>query len=82
MGITQKTVTVCTCDVCGNPCDPYENRLRIETDGGDGGDVGPAYIHAIVQFDQPYGCSGGIVCKQCQKVWLARYIDKISENDK
>lgn len=78
MVVTQRTVTECSCDVCGKTCGQYDNRLRIETNSGDR-DVGPAYIHAIVQFDQPYVCSGGIVCKQCQIEWLTRYIDRIKK---
>lgn len=51
-----------------------DGDVQIRVNNGDGKDVGPAYIHGRLEFDQPYGVSGGIVCKTCQIEWLKQYI--------
>lgn len=75
MGVTTKTVTVCTCDVCGKECQPQEGYVSIEVNGGDGRDVGPATISGMLTFNQPYGCDRGVVCRSCKLEWLRRYLD-------
>lgn len=77
MGIQTKTVTECTCDVCGNACRPDDTKLRVQINGGDGRDVGPSEIYATVMVNHPYRCDKGVVCKACQKKWLQRYINTI-----
>lgn len=77
MGIQTKTVTECTCDVCGNVCQPDDTKLRVQINNGDGRDVAPSEIYARVMVKHPYGCEMGIVCKSCQKKWLQMYIDAI-----
>ncbi len=78
MGIRTKTVTECTCDVCGSACSQEDTKLRIAINGGDGRDVGPSEIYATVMVMHPYRCDKGIVCKKCQKEWLQRYLDGIA----
>jgi len=75
MGVTTRTVTVCTCDVCQRECQPDEGRITIEVNGGDGRDVGPATISGMLTFHQPYGCDKGVVCRACKIKWLRRYVD-------
>ena len=77
MGIQTKTVTECTCDVCGRACKPEDTKLRVQINGGDGRDVGPSMIYATVMVEHPYRCEKGIVCKSCQKEWLQEYINEI-----
>jgi len=74
MGIKRTVVISASCDVCGNECQPDDSDVQIRVNNGDGRDVGPAYIHGRLEFDQPYGVSGGIVCKTCQIKWLKQYI--------
>ena len=74
MGIKTKTIEVVTCDICYKQCSKDEGEIVIQVNGGDGRDVGPATITGELAFHQPYGCSKGIVCKQCKKEWLTRYV--------
>ena len=91
MGIKRTVVISASCDVCGNECQPDDSDVQIRVNNGDGRDVGPAYIHGRLEFDQPYGVYGGIVCKTCQIKWLKQYIktleaetteDSINDNEK
>ena len=77
MGIKTKTIEECTCDICQKPCGKNEGEIVIHVNGGDGRDIGPATITGKIVFNQPYGCSGGIVCNQCKKEWLALYVAKL-----
>lgn len=74
MGIVEKTVRAVTCDVCQKPCGEHGGDIRIQVNGGDGRDVGPAHIYGSLRFVQPYGCTKGIVCKACKLEWLKRYV--------
>jgi len=74
MGIKRTVIISTSCDVCGNECQPDDSDVQIRVNNGDGRDVGPAYIHGRLEFDQPYGASGGIVCKTCQNKWLKQNI--------
>jgi hypothetical protein len=78
MGIQTKTVTECTCDVCGNGCQQEDAKLRVQINGGDR-DIGPSTIYATVTVDHPYRCNKGIVCKKCQKKWLQEYVNGIDD---
>jgi len=91
MGIQRTVIISASCDVCGNECQPDDSDVQIRVNNGDGRDVGPAYIYGRLEFDQPYGASGGIVCKICQIKWLKQYIktleaetieDSINDNEK
>jgi len=77
MGITTKTVTECTCDICRKPCDKNDGKIQIMVNSGDGRDVGPAYINGLLFFDAPYQCAAGVVCKECKIKWLALYLDHL-----
>ena len=77
MGIQTKTVTECDCDVCGRVCKPEDTKLHVQINSGDGRDVGPSTIYAVVMVEHPYCCDRGIVCKSCQKEWLQKYINGI-----
>lgn len=74
MGINTKTIVSCTCDICNKPCNKNDGNISIQVNGGDGRDVGPATIDGMLVFNQPYGCSKGIVCKACKKIFLAEYM--------
>lgn len=76
MGINKRTIIECTCDLCGVACGINEGHFTIDTATGVG-DVGPANISGNVYINIPYGCSGGLLCKTCQKKWLQRYINSI-----
>jgi hypothetical protein len=75
MGITTKTITICCCDVCGSECVPEDGEVRVQVNSGDR-DVGPAHIRGVLVFDQPYGCTSGIVCRPCKLKWLAVYLER------
>lgn len=75
MGVTTRTITTCTCDVCGKECQQGEGVIAIQVNSGDGRDVGPATINGTLTFNQPYGCDKGIVCRSCKLEWLRRYVD-------
>ena len=74
MGISTKTITVCTCDICGAECSMTDNEIYVQVNGGDGRDVGPAYVYGDLLFCQPYSVDKGVVCKACKIKWLKRYI--------
>ena len=74
MGIVVKQVTLCTCDICGSECDKHDGEFGVQVNGGDGRDVGPAYVRGTIFFEQPYGCTAGILCHTCKIKWLARYL--------
>lgn len=73
MGIETKTVTTVTCDICGSQCGKDDGEVSIKVNGGDR-DVGPATIHGELRFTQPYGVSGGIICRACKLKWLESYV--------
>ena len=74
MGISTKTVTEITCDLCGAECSVFYGVIDIQVNGGDGRDVGPATLTAAFRFDQPYGVQGGIICEACKFKWLRIYL--------
>ena len=74
MGISTKTITEITCDLCGAECSASDGAIYIKVNGGDGRDVGPATLTAVFRFDQPYGVQGGIICKACKFKWLRIYL--------
>ena len=74
MGISTKTVTEITCDLCGAECGAFDCAIDIQVSSGDGRDVGPATLTAVFRFDQPYGVQGGIICKACKFKWLRIYL--------
>jgi hypothetical protein len=76
MGIEKKTITIVTCDMCHRECGERDGEIRIRVNGGDR-DVGPATIDGEIRFTQPYGVSGGIVCKSCKLNWLKHYVDQL-----
>ena len=80
MGITTRTVKECTCDVCGSACGELDGAIKIQVNSGDGRDVGPATIDAVLTFNQPYGASKGVVCVGCKQKWLAIYVERLSHN--
>lgn len=81
MGIVEKTVRICTCDVCQQPCGEQDGNIKIQVNSGDGRDVGPAHIHGALRFDQPYGCVNGIVCSRCKLEWLKRYVNDLEREN-
>lgn len=76
MGIKTETVTIVTCDICGNQCGRGDGEISIQVNGGDR-DVGPATIHGELRFTQPYGVSNGILCMACKRKWLQHYVDQM-----
>ncbi len=74
MGIVTKTITECTCDLCGSVCKPKEGEIRVNVSGGDR-DVGPSQVYGVLVFNQPYGCVNGIICKSCKIKWLRIYLE-------
>lgn len=74
MGIVTKTVTICTCDICGENCSLNEDLVVIKVNNGDGRDVGPAYIEGNLVYKQPYGTQDGIICKSCKLKYLKKYV--------
>lgn len=74
MGITTKIVKTVTCDRCGNECEEGENFIDFPINGGDGRDVGPTRIRGSITLYQPYGCSGGILCRSCLRALLRRFL--------
>ena len=81
MGIEQKTITIVTCDICGNQCGKDDGAISIQVNGGDGRDVGPATIDGELRFTQPYGVSNGIICRACKVKWLRQYIEQQSKGE-
>lgn len=75
MGITTKTVTVVTCDLCLKECGYNEGEIRIQVTPGDGRDVGPGYAVAVIALDIPYQPSRGIVCRDCKMKVLREYVN-------
>ena len=74
MGIQTKTMTVCTCDLCGAACRLNDGDVRIQVHPGDGRDVGPGFMHATMSVDLPYRVNKGIVCRSCKVKWLRAYL--------
>ena len=74
MGITTKTVTVVTCDLCLNECGINDGEIRIQVTPGDGRGVGPGYAVAVIALDIPYQPSRGIVCRACKMKLLREYV--------
>lgn len=77
MGINKTVVTTYTCDLCHSECNESDSKIYIQVNGGDGRDVGPAYIEGALSFTQPYGVSGGILCRSCKKKFLEEYLKTI-----
>ena len=75
MGIRTETVTIVTCNICGNQCGKSDGEIRIQVNSGDR-DVGPATIDGELRFTQPYGVSNGIICRACKIIWLKKYVDQ------
>jgi len=80
MGITTKTVTVVTCDLCWKECGSSDGEIRIQVTSGDGRDVGPGYAVAVMALDIPYQASRGIVCRACKLKLLREYVSSAQEN--
>lgn len=76
MGIQKKTITIVTCDMCQQKCNDHDGEIRIKVNGGDR-DVGPATIDGEIRFNEPYGVSGGIICKSCKLNWLEYYVNQL-----
>ena len=76
MGVKRSVVFHISCDICGAECggDGDSGVIRHEVNGGDGRDVGPAYVYGEIKFFQPYGCDKGIVCEKCKMKYLAAYL--------
>ena len=77
MAIVRREVWDITCDVCGKECREDDGEIRVKVNNGDGRDVGPATISGRLMFNQPYGCSNGIVCANCKRKWLTKYLAEI-----
>jgi hypothetical protein len=78
MGITTKTVTACTCDLCGVDCKGEDSIVNIQVHPGDGRDVGPGHMTGVMRVNLPYRVSDGIVCVACKLDWLRKYVDSQS----
>lgn len=76
MGVSTRTVTVISCDLCGDECGAFDGVIEIEVNSGDGRDVGPATLTAAFRLDRPYGVQGGIICKTCKLKWLGIYLER------
>ena len=74
MGITTKTVTTVTCDLCWKECGANDGEIRVQVTPGDGRDVGPCYAVAVIALDIPYQPSRGIVCRECKMKVLREYV--------
>lgn len=74
MGINVKTISVCTCDLCGAECGRYDGLIQIQVYPGDGRAVGPGHMEAEFRVNIPYQASNGIVCNGCKIKWLSRYV--------
>ena len=81
MGKVVKTITVCTCDVCGKECEEGENKVDITFSYALND---RQYIYGSLYAYVPYGTSEGIVCRSCKLYWLEQYIkrERNSENFK
>lgn len=75
MGVTTKTVTVVTCDLCLKECGANDGEIRVQVTPGDGRDVGPGYAVAVIALDIPYQPSRGIVCRDCKMKVLREYVN-------
>ena len=76
MGISTRTVTEISCDLCGSECSASDGVIDIRVNGGDGRDVGPATLTAAFRLDKPYGVQGGIICGECKLKWLGIYLER------
>ena len=74
MGIVTKTITECTCDLCGSVCQPKDGEIRVNVSEGYR-DVGPSQVYGVLVFNQPYGCVNGIICESCKIKWLRIYLE-------
>lgn len=74
MGVTTKTVTVVTCDLCWKECGANDGEIRVQVTPGDGRDVGPGYAVAVMTLDIPYQSCRGIVCRECKMKILREYV--------
>ena len=77
MGVLTKTSIIVTCDICHEGCNEEDGRIEIQVNGGDGRDVGPATINGYLTFTQPYQVSCGIICKDCKKKYLRKYLETL-----
>jgi len=79
MAVKTYSVVEVTCDLCGAECAGDDGNIYIEVNGGDGRDVGPAYISGRISFTQPYKCASGDLCQKCKLAWLRRYVEDQSK---
>lgn len=77
MGITTKSITIVTCDICSEKCDESDSSIEIQVNGGSR-DVGAAYIRSKLSFYQLYSCTDGIVCNTCKLKYLTDYVKELS----
>lgn len=77
MGVKKRTIKEVSCDVCKAQCGENDGDIEVRVNSGDGQDVGPAYITGTLRFYQPYGVSGGILCRACKLEYLSRYLDEL-----
>ena len=75
MGITTKTITVATCDLCLKECGANDGEIRLRVTPGDGRDIDPGYAVAVFVLDIPYRTSHGIVCRECKMTLLHEYVN-------
>lgn len=78
MGVIVETIERVTCDICGGECKKLDGNILIEVNPGSR-DVGPAEIVGVLEFNQPYGVSAGLVCWPCKIKYLKKYVE---EHDK
>lgn len=72
MGIVERKVLEITCDMCRFPCEADDGDILIYTNTGCK-DGGPNRIEGVIKYYEPYGVSGGIICKLCKLKWLLKY---------
>lgn len=74
MGISKREIIEYFCDLCLKQMEMNENIIDVIINSGDR-DVGPSVITAHFSLDIPYGCSNGIVCRECQIKYFRKYFD-------
>lgn len=77
MGVKVTSVRIATCDLCGQPCDEYENRIDHVVKLGYGG-VGPTRIRGTISLYAPYCCDQGLLCRPC----LIKSLESFLESEK
>lgn len=71
MGKVVRTITMCSCDICGKECNENENSIEITTSYSLND---RCYMFGSVHAYIPYGTSQGVVCKSCKLDYLERYV--------